>query len=90
MWRCGGEEPPLHTHSREDELLYVVQGKLIARVGMPVSRWAGRLRGSSPRCAAYDRVVGDQATLLLSFGRVDCERFLVPRKGTARSGPLSA
>src|SRR3954471_15615524 len=29
-WRAG-EEPPLHTHSREDELLYVVQGQLIAR-----------------------------------------------------------
>src|SRR6516225_2827631 len=28
-----GEEPALHTHSREDELVYVVQGQLIARVG---------------------------------------------------------
>jgi quercetin dioxygenase-like cupin family protein len=26
MWTVrAGEEPPLHTHSREDELLYVVQ-----------------------------------------------------------------
>ena len=34
LWTLrAGEEPPLHTHSREDELLYVVQGQLIARVG---------------------------------------------------------
>ena len=34
MWTLrAGEEPPLHIHSREDELLYVVQGELIARVG---------------------------------------------------------
>src|SRR5262245_23600671 len=29
LWTLrAGEEPPLHTHSREDELLYVVQGQL--------------------------------------------------------------
>src|SRR5215468_10285304 len=34
LWTVrAGEEPPLHTHSREDELVYVVQGQLIARVG---------------------------------------------------------
>jgi uncharacterized cupin superfamily protein len=33
LWTVrAGEEPPLHIHSREDELLYVVQGQLIARV----------------------------------------------------------
>src|SRR3954469_5157457 len=32
LWTLrAGEEPPLHTHLREDELLYVVQGQLIAR-----------------------------------------------------------
>ncbi|WP_342738619.1 cupin domain-containing protein [Bradyrhizobium sp. B117] len=40
LWTLrAGEEPPLHTHTREDELLYVVQGKLIARVGDAASRW---------------------------------------------------
>lgn len=34
LWKVrAGEEPPLHTHSREDELVFVVEGKLIARVG---------------------------------------------------------
>lgn len=34
LWTArAGEEPPLHTQSREDELVYVVQGQLIARVG---------------------------------------------------------
>src|SRR5215475_11500458 len=34
LWTVrAGEEPPMHTHSREDELVYVVEGRLIARVG---------------------------------------------------------
>lgn len=40
LWTVrAGEEPPLHTHSREDELLYVVQGQLIARVGDARVAW---------------------------------------------------
>ncbi len=28
-----GEEPGMHKHSREDELVYVLEGELVARVG---------------------------------------------------------
>ena len=47
LWTVrAGEEPPLHTHSREDELVYVVQGQLVARVGdTRVEVGTGRLRG---------------------------------------------
>jgi uncharacterized cupin superfamily protein len=44
-------EPPLHTHSWDDELLYVVQGQLIAqfgdaRVEVGPGAYAARPRGS--------------------------------------------
>ncbi|MGY8685708.1 cupin domain-containing protein [Bradyrhizobium sp. UFLA05-153] len=74
--------PPLHTHSREDELVYVVQGQLIARVGdarVEVGPGAyAALPGGVPHTI---EVVGDQATLLLSFVPGGLERFLVPRDG---------
>ena len=83
MWTLrAGEEPPLHTHSREDELLYVVQGKLIARVGDARVEVGPGAYAALPRGVPHTiEVVGDQATLLLSFVPGGLERFLVPRKG---------
>jgi quercetin dioxygenase-like cupin family protein len=83
MWTVrAGEEPPLHTHSREDELLYVVQGKLIARVGDARVEVGPGAYAALPRGVPHSiEVVGDQATLLLSFVPGGLERFLVPRKG---------
>jgi uncharacterized membrane protein/quercetin dioxygenase-like cupin family protein len=83
MWTVrAGEEPPLHTHSREDELLYVVQGKLIARVGDARVEVGPGAYAALPRGVPHTiEVVGDQATLLLSFVPGGLERFLVPRKG---------
>nr|WP_312015645.1 cupin domain-containing protein [Bradyrhizobium liaoningense] len=83
LWTVrAGEEPPLHTHSREDELVYVVQGQLIARVGdarveVGPGAYAALPRGVPPTI----EVVGDQATLLLSFVPGGLGRFLVPRDG---------
>jgi quercetin dioxygenase-like cupin family protein len=83
MWTLrAGEEPPLHTHSREDELLYVVQGKLIARVGDARVEVGPGAYAALPRGVPHTiEVVGDQATLLLSFVPGGLERFLIPRKG---------
>jgi quercetin dioxygenase-like cupin family protein len=83
MWTLrAGEEPPLHTHSREDELLYVVQGKLIARVGDARVEVGPGAYAALPRGVPHAiEVVGDQATLLLSFVPGGLERLLVPRKG---------
>src|SRR5437016_1997405 len=48
LWTVrAGEEPPLHTHSREDELVYVVQGQLIAGGGPWIGH--GRLKHLEPR-----------------------------------------
>ena len=83
LWTVrAGEDPPLHTHSREDELVYVVQGQRIARGRRcPRRAWGRALRGSSRGVPHAIEVVGDQATLLLSFVPGGLERFLVPRDG---------
>ncbi|WP_247363362.1 cupin domain-containing protein [Bradyrhizobium sp. 4] len=77
-----GEEPPLHTHSCENELLYAVQGQLIARVGDARVDVGPGAYAALPRGVPHTiEVVGGQATLLLSFVLGGLERFLVPRKG---------
>jgi quercetin dioxygenase-like cupin family protein len=77
-----GEEPPLHTHSHEDELLFVVEGQLIARVGDARIEVGQGAYAALPRGVPHTiEVVGDQAILLLSFVPGGLERFLVPRKG---------
>lgn len=83
LWKVrAGEEPPMHTHSREDELVYVVQGHLIARVGDARVEVGPGAYAALPRGVPHTiEVVGDEATLLASFVPGGLERFLVPRKG---------
>ena len=83
LWTVrAGEEPPMHTHSREDELVYVVQGQLIARVGDERVEVGPGAYAALPRGVPHTiEVVGEQATLLASFVPGGLERFLVPRKG---------
>jgi len=82
LWTLrAGEEPPLHTHSREDELVYVVQGQLIARVGDARVEVGPGAYAALPRGVPHAiEVVGEQATLLLGYVPGGFERFLVPRK----------
>ncbi|WP_342738675.1 cupin domain-containing protein [Bradyrhizobium sp. B117] len=83
LWKVrAGEEPPLHTHSREDELVFVVEGKLIARVGDNRVEVGPGAYAALPRGIPHTiEVVGDQATLLVSFVPGGLERFLVPKDG---------
>jgi quercetin dioxygenase-like cupin family protein len=83
LWTVrAGEEPPLHTHSREDELVYVVQGKLTARVGDARVEVGPGAYAALPRGVPHTiEVVGNQATLLPSFVPGGLERLLVPRDG---------
>ncbi|RXH24132.1 cupin [Bradyrhizobium nanningense] len=83
LWTVrAGEEPPLHTHTREDELLYVVQGKLVAQVGDARVEVGPGAYAALPRDVPHTiEVIGDQATLLVSFVPGGLERFLVPRDG---------
>ena len=69
-------------HSREDELVYVVQGQLVARVGDARVEVGPGAYAALPRGLPHTiEVVGDQATLLVSFVPGGLERFLVPRDG---------
>jgi quercetin dioxygenase-like cupin family protein len=83
LWTVrAGEEPPLHTHSREDELVFVVEGKLIARVGDARVEVGPGAYAALPRGVPHTiEVVGDEATLLVSFVPGGLERFLVPKDG---------
>jgi quercetin dioxygenase-like cupin family protein len=83
LWKVrAGEEPPLHTHSREDELVFVVEGKLVARVGDNRVEVGPGAYAALPRGIPHTiEVVGDQATLLVSFVPGGLERFLVPKDG---------
>ena len=86
-----GEEPPLHTHSREDELVYVVQGQLIARVGDARVEVGPGAYAALPRGVPHTiEVVGDQATLLLNFVPGGLERFFFPGTASSPTRPLSA
>src|SRR5262245_17131878 len=79
-----GDEPPLHTHSREDELVYVVEGNLVARVGDARVEVGPGAYAALPRGVPHTvEVVGEQATLLLTFVPGGLERFFVPKDGGA-------
>lgn len=83
LWTVrAGEEPPMHTHSREDELVYVVEGQLIAQVGDARVEVGPGAYAALPRGVPHTiKVVGDQAILLATYVPGGLERFLVPRKG---------
>ncbi len=74
-----GDEPPLHTHTREDELVYVVDGEITAIVGdasIDVGRGAF---AALPRGVPHTiRVRSDSATLMLTLVPAGLERFFVP------------
>ena len=79
---AAGEEPPLHTHTREDEIVYVLDGELVAIVG------DARIDVGPGACAALPRgvphtieVKGSQAKLLLGFVPGGLEHFFVPEAG---------
>jgi quercetin dioxygenase-like cupin family protein len=83
LWTVrAGEEPPMHTHSREDELVYVVEGHLVARVGDSRVEVGPGAYAALPRGVPHTiEVVGDKATLLATYVPGGLERFLVPQKG---------
>lgn len=74
-----GDEPPLHTHSKEDEMAFVVKGELTAFVGdARVDVGAGAF-AALPRGIPHTiRVKSDSATLLLTLVPAGLERFFVP------------
>ncbi len=74
-----GDEPPLHSHTREDEMVYVVDGEITAIVGDTEVDVGPGAFAALPRDIPHTiRVTSDSATLLLTFVPGGLERFFVP------------
>jgi quercetin dioxygenase-like cupin family protein len=75
-----GDEPPIHTHTREDETLYVLDGSITAFVGdQRIDVEAGSY-AALPKNVPHDLTVrGEQARLLITVEPAGAEYFFVPR-----------
>jgi quercetin dioxygenase-like cupin family protein len=80
-WRVrAGDEPPLHTHTREDETLYVLDGAITAYVGDERIEVEAGSYAALPKNVSHGlRVRGDEVRLLLTVEPAGFEYFLVPR-----------
>ena len=74
-----GEEPPLHTHTQEDETVYVVDGEITAIVGDTEVRVGPGAFAALPKHVPHTiRVEGDSADLILTLIPAGIERYFVP------------
>jgi quercetin dioxygenase-like cupin family protein len=74
-----GDEPPLHTHTREDEMVYVVDGEITAIVGDAEVDVGPGAFAVLPRGVPHTiHVRSDSATLMLTVVPAGVERFFVP------------
>jgi quercetin dioxygenase-like cupin family protein len=80
-WRVrAGDEPPMHTHTREDETVYVLDGSITAFVGDQVIDVEAGSYAALPKGIAHGLTVhGDEAKLLVTLAPAGAEYFLVPR-----------
>lgn len=77
---ASGDEPPLHTHSKEDELVFVLEGELTAFVGDASIDVGPGAFAALPRGIPHTiRVKGNSAKVLLTLIPAGIERFFVPR-----------
>ena len=74
-----GDEPPLHTHTREDEMVYVVDGAITAIIGDAEVDVGPGAFAALPRGVPHTiRVRSNSATLMLTLVPAGLERFFVP------------
>ena len=80
-WRLrAGDEPPLHTHTREDETLYVLEGAITAYVGDERIDVEAGSYAALPKDVPHGLSVrGDEARLLVTLEPAGAEYLLVPR-----------
>ncbi|HEY3192057.1 MAG TPA: cupin domain-containing protein [Solirubrobacterales bacterium] len=75
-----GDEPPLHTHTREDETLYVLDGAITAYVGDERIEVEAGSYAALPKNVPHGLSVrGDEVRLLDTVEPAGFEYFLVPR-----------
>jgi quercetin dioxygenase-like cupin family protein len=80
-WRLrAGDEPPIHTHTREDETLYVLDGSITAYVGdQRIDVEAGSY-AALPKDVPHGLTVrSGEARLLVTVEPAGAEYFFVPR-----------
>jgi quercetin dioxygenase-like cupin family protein len=75
-----GDEGPIHTHTREDETVYVLEGSITVFIGdQQIDVEAGSY-GALPKDVPHGlKVHGDAARLLVTLAPAGAEYFLVPR-----------
>ena len=75
-----GDEPPIHTHTREDESVYVLEGAIVAYVGDQQFEVEAGSYAALPNNVPHGFAVrGEEARLLLTLHPAGAEYFLVPR-----------
>ena len=75
-----GDEPPIHTHTREDETVYVLDGSITAFVGdQRIDVEAGSYAALPKEVPHGLTVHGDEARLLVTVHPAGAEYFFVPR-----------
>ena len=80
-WRVrAGDEPPVHSHTREDETVYVLDGAITAYVdGESIEVEAGSYAALPKNVPHGLTVRGEEARLLVTLEPAGAEYFLVPR-----------
>lgn len=75
-----GDEPPLHTHTREDETVYVVEGAITAFVGGQRIEVEAGAYAALPKGVEHGLIVRSEAArLLVTLEPAGAEYFFVPR-----------
>jgi quercetin dioxygenase-like cupin family protein len=80
-WRVSaGDEPPMHTHTREDETLYVVEGAITAYVGDETIEVEAGSYAALPKNVPHGFTVrGEHVRLIVTVAPAGVEYFFVPR-----------
>jgi quercetin dioxygenase-like cupin family protein len=77
---CAGDEPPMHTHTREDESVYVLEGAIIAYVGDQQFEVEAGSYAALPNNVPHGFAVrGEKVRLLQTLHPAGAEYFFVPR-----------
>jgi quercetin dioxygenase-like cupin family protein len=75
-----GDEPPIHTHTREDESIYVLEGAITAYVGDEQFEVEAGSYAALPNNVPHGFTVrGEEARLVLTLHPAGAEYFFVPR-----------
>lgn len=80
-WRISaGDEPPIHTHTREDETIYVLDGAITAFVAdQRIEVEAGSYAALPKNVPHGLSVRGEEARLLVTLEPAGAEYLFVPR-----------